>query len=347
MRSETSHSSLLYTHSSPFTMSSFILRRLLLLVPTLFMISLISFVIIELPPGDYMTSYIANRMALGDSVRQDEIDALIKQYGLDQPAPVRYTKWLGNVLQGNFGFSFEWQLPVSDLIWDRLGLTVVVAFAALMFSWVIGLVVGVLSAVYQYSIGDYIFTALSFIGLGTPNFLLALIMMWVAFRYFDANISGLFSQEFTGAPWSIAKFGDMLKHLWAPAVIVGTAGSAGLVRTMRANLLDELSKPYVETGRAKGLPELRLVLKYPTRVALNPFVSTMGWALPQLVSGSIIVSVVLSLPTTGPLLLRSLLTQDMYLASSFLLMLSTLTIVGTLVSDILLALLDPRIRMGG
>ena len=328
-------------------MSSFILRRLLLLVPTLFMISLISFVIIELPPGDYMTSYIANRMALGDAVRQDEIDALIKQYGLDQPAPVRYAKWLGNVLQGNFGFSFEWELPVSDLIWDRLGLTVVVAFSALMFSWVIGLVVGVLSAVYQYSIGDYIFTALSFIGLGTPNFLLALIMMWVAFRYFDFNISGLFSQEFTDAPWSIAKFGDMLKHLWAPAVIVGTAGSAGLVRTMRANLLDELSKPYVETGRAKGLPELRLVLKYPTRVALNPFVSTMGWALPQLVSGSIIVSVVLSLPTTGPLLLRSLLTQDMYLASSFLLMLSTLTIVGTLVSDILLALLDPRIRMGG
>ena len=263
------------------------------------------------------------------------------------PAPVVVSKSMGNVLQGKFGFSFEWQLPVSDLIWDRLGLTVVVAFAALMFSWIIGLVVGILSAVYQYSIGDYIFTALSFIGQGTPNFLLALIMMWVAFSYFGVNISGLFSQEFIDAPWNMAKFADMLKHLWVPAIIVGTAGSAGLVRTRRANLLDELSKPYVETGRAKGLNELRLVLKFPTRVALNPFVSTMGWALPQLVSGSIIVSVVLSLPTTGPLLLRSLLTQDMYLASSFLLMLSTLTIIGTLISDILLALLDPRIRMGG
>ena len=328
-------------------MSSFIIRRLILMVPTLFMISLISFVIIELPPGDYMTSYIANRMAMGDDVRQDEIDALVKQYGLDQPAPVRYTKWLGNVVQGNFGFSFEWQLPVSDLIWERLGLTVVVAFAALIFSWLVGLVIGIFSAVYQYSLGDYIFTSLSFIGLGTPNFMLALIMMWIALAYFGTNISGLFSPEFVDEPWSIAKFGDMLKHLWAPAIIVGTAGSAGLVRTMRANLLDELSKPYVETGRAKGLNEMRLVFKYPTRVALNPFVSTMGWALPQLVSGSIIVSVVLSLPTTGPLLLRALLTQDMYLASSFLLMLSTLTIIGTLISDIMLALLDPRIRMGG
>ena len=235
---------------------------------------------------------------------------------------------------------------MSDLIWERLGFTVLVAFSALLLSWVIGLVVGILSAVYQYSIWDYIFTALSFIGLGTPNFLLALILMWVAFNYFGVNISGLFSQEFVDAPWSMAKFMDLLKHLWAPAVIVGTAGSAGLVRTMRANLLDELNKPYVEAGRAKGLNELRLVLKYPTRVALNPFVSTIGWALPQLVSGSIIVSVVLSLPTTGPLLLRSLLTQDMYLASSFLLMLSILTIIGTLISDILLALLDPRIRMG-
>ena len=328
-------------------MSSFIFRRVILMIPTLFMNSLISFVVIELPPGDYMTSYIANRMAMGDDVRQDEIDALVRQYGLDQPAPVRFTKWLGNVFQGNFGFSFEWQLPVSDLIWDRLGLTVVVALAALMFSWIVGLIVGILPAVYQYSIGDYVFTALSFIGLGTPNFMIALILMWIALRYFGTNISGLFSQEFVDAPWSVAKFVDMLKHLWAPAIIVGTAGSAGLVRTMRANLLDELSKPYVETGRAKGLNEVRLVMKYPTRVALNSFVSTMGWALPQLVSGSIIVSVVLNLPTTGPLLLRALRTQDMYLAASFLLMLSTLTIIGTLVSDIMLALLDPRIRMGG
>ena len=328
-------------------MLEFIIRRIFLMIPTLFMVSLISFIIIELPPGDYLTSYIANRQAQGDTIDQSEIDALKKQYGLDRPIHMRYVKWMTDVLQGNFGFSFEWQLPVSQLIWDRLALTVLIAFSALALSWAVGLVVGIYSAVYQYSFFDYLFTTLSFIGLGTPNFMLALIMMWVAFAYFDTNVSGLFSEDFVDAPWSLAKVWDMLKHLWVPAIIVGTAGSAGLVRTMRANLLDELSKPYVETGRAKGLKESKVILKYPVRVALNPFVSTMGWALPQLVSGSIIVSVVLSLPTTGPILLRALLTQDMFLASSFVFMLSTLTIVGTLVSDVLLAWLDPRIRMGG
>ena len=329
-------------------MLAFIVQRILIMIPMLVAISILSFVIIQLPPGDFLTSYVAQLRQEGDEVDEAELASLRQRYGLGQPAYVQYLKWIYGVLvKGDWGQSFEWQKPVSELIWERLGLTMALSLGALLVGWFIAIPVGVYSATHQYSWLDYLMTTFSFIGLGTPNFLLALIMMWVAFRYFDANISGLFSQEFTDAPWSIAKFGDMLKHLWAPAVIVGTAGSAGLVRTMRANLLDELSKPYVETGRAKGLPELRLVLKYPTRVALNPFVSTMGWALPQLVSGSIIVSVVLSLPTTGPLLLRSLLTQDMYLASSFLLMLSTLTIVGTLVSDILLALLDPRIRMGG
>lgn len=327
-------------------MIGFIVRRILLMIPTLFMISLISFIIIELPPGDYLTSYIANRMAQGDTIDQSEIDALKKQYGLDRPVYMRYLKWIGGVLQGDFGFSFEWQLPVSQLIWDRLGLTILISFAALALAWTVGLVVGIYSAVSQYSFWDYLFTTFSFIGLGTPNFMLALIMMWVAFAYFDTNVTGLFSDEFAEAPWSMAKVWDLLKHLWVPALIVGTASSAGLVRTMRANLLDELTKPYVETGRAKGLKESKVILKYPARVALNPFVSTVGWALPQLVSGSIIVSVVLSLPTTGPLFLRALLTQDMFLASSFVLMLSTLTIIGTFLSDVLLALLDPRIRMG-
>ena len=258
------------------------------------------------PPGDYRTSYIANRMAMGDDVRQDEIDALVMQYGLDQPAPVRFAKWLGNVFQGNFGFSFEWQLPVSDLIWDRLGLTVVVAFAALMFSWIVGLVVGVFSAVYQYSIGDYIFTALSFIGLGTPQFHDRVDP--------DVDRPKLFRCQhlrplFAGVCRRALERGQVRRYAQASVgagrLSWGRQGRPGLVRTMRANLLDELSKPYVETGRAKGLNETKLVMKYPTRVALNPFVSTMGWALPQLVSGSIIVSVVLSLPTTGPLLLRA------------------------------------------
>jgi peptide/nickel transport system permease protein len=320
---------------------------MLLLIPTLLGISLITFVVIELPPGDYVTAHVANLAAGGDVVEQEMLDAFRKQYGLDLPVHQRYVRWLSNVVQGDFGRSFEWNMPVSELIWERLALTLVLTISTLLFTWVSGFIIGVYSATRQYSIGDYFFTAFGFIGLGLPNFMIALVLLWVAFSSFGVNLSGLFSQEYQTAPWSAAKVIDMLKHLWIPMLILGTAGTAGMARTMRANLLDELQKPYVETARAKGLKEGRLVLKYPVRVALNPFISTAGWSLPALISGATIVSVVLSLPTTGPLLLRALMNQDMYLAATFLMMLSVLTVIGTLISDIILAWSDPRIRMGG
>ncbi|MBV7334579.1 ABC transporter permease [Chloroflexi bacterium TSY] len=326
-------------------MLTFIFRRTLLLILTLFFISIVTFAVIELPPGDYLTSYEAILAAGGDPVDKEELNALRRQFGLDKPLPLRYLQWLTNVLQGNFGLSFEWNKPVGELIWERLALTITISLGTLLFTWIVGFAIGVYSAVNQYSIGDYVFTTLGFIGLGLPNFLIALVILWYAFDQFDLKLSGLFSQEYQSAPWSLAKVWDMLKHLWLPLIILGTAGTAGMIRVMRANLLDELNKPYVETARSKGLAEWRLIYKYPVRIALNPFISTVGWALPNLISGSIIVSVVLSLPTTGPMLLRALLNQDMYLAASFLLILSVLTVIGTLISDILLALLDPRIRM--
>jgi len=328
-------------------MLQYVVRRVGLLIPTLIGVSLVTFLIIELPPGDYLTAHVANLAAGGDTVDQDQLDALRKQYGLDLPLHLRYLHWLRGVLRGNFGMSFEWNKPVGDLIWERLTLTVVITASTLIFTWIVGFVIGIYSATNQYSIGDYFFTALGFIGLGTPNFLIALVLLWVAFSVFGLSLSGLFSQEYQSAPWSLAKLLDMLKHLWVPMVILGTAGTAGMIRTMRANMLDEMRKPYVVTARAKGLKERKLLFKYPVRVALNPFVSTVGWALPRLISGATIVSVVLSLPTAGPLLLRALMNQDMFLAASFLMMLSVLTVIGTLISDILLAWLDPRIRFGG
>jgi len=328
-------------------MLQYIIKRILLLIPTLLGISIVAFFVIELPPGDYLTAHVAALAAGGDMVDQEQLDFLRRQYGLDRPIHVRYLRWLWNVVRGNFGQSFEWNMPVGALIWERLALTVVITSSTLIFTWIIGFVVGVYSATHQYSAGDYVFTTLGFIGLGIPNFLIALVIMWVAFSAFNLRLSGLFSQQFQSAPWSWAKVVDMLNHLWLPMAILGVSGTAGMIRTMRANMLDELRKPYVTTARAKGLSERRLLFKYPVRVALNPFVSTMGWALPRLVSGSTIVSVVLSLPTTGPLLLRALTYQDMFLAASFLMMLSVLTVIGTLISDILLAFLDPRIRFGG
>jgi peptide/nickel transport system permease protein len=328
-------------------MLQYIIKRVLLLIPTLLGISIVAFFVIELPPGDYLTAHVAALAAGGDMVDQEQLDFLRRQYGLDRPIHVRYLRWLWNVVRGNFGQSFEWNMPVGALIWERLALTVVITSSTLIFTWIIGFVVGVYSATHQYSAGDYVFTMLGFIGLGIPNFLIALVIMWVAFSAFNLRLSGLFSQQFQSAPWSWAKVVDMLNHLWLPMAILGVSGTAGMIRTMRANMLDELRKPYVTTARAKGLSERRLLFKYPVRVALNPFVSTMGWALPRLVSGSTIVSVVLSLPTTGPLLLRALTYQDMFLAASFLMMLSVLTVIGTLISDILLAFLDPRIRFGG
>ncbi len=326
-------------------MLGYIGRRVLYMIPTIFVVSLVSFAIIQLPPGDYLTTYIAQLSAAGDLVEEDVIAALEARYGLGQPVYVQYYKWIsGILLRGDFGHSFEWNLPVKDLLWERLSLTLILSLSTLMFTWIVAFPIGIYTAVRQYSLGDYVFTTIGFIGLAIPNFLLALILMFVSFKYFNQSVGGLFSQVYIDAPWSWAKFMDLLGHLWIPVVILGTAGTAGLIRIMRADLLDELRKPYVKTARAKGLSERKLLLKYPVRVALNPFISTIGWTLPVLISGSAIVSVVLSLPTTGPLLLRALVAQDMYLAGSFILMLGILTIIGTLISDILLAWLDPRIR---
>jgi peptide/nickel transport system permease protein len=326
-------------------MLHYIIRRIILLIPTLIAISIVSFILIQLPPGDYLTSYVAQLSQQGEQVDQSTLAALKAQYGLDQPIYVQYLKWITGVLRGDFGYSFEWRRPVAQLLWDRLGFTFIISLATLLLTWIIAFPIGIYSAVRQYSIGDYLFTFLGFLGLAIPDFLAALVLMWIAFAVFGQSVGGLFSPDYVDAPWSVAKVLDMLSHLWIPAIILGIGGTAGLIRIMRANLLDELHKPYVTTARAKGLPEWKLILKYPVRVALNPFVSTVGWSLPHLVSGTVIVGVVLNLPTNGPLLLRALLSQDMYLAGSFILMLSVLTVIGTLISDILLAWLDPRIRL--
>ena len=327
-------------------MVTFILRRVLLMVPTLILISIVSFIIIQLPPGDYLTSYIAQLAQSGEIVDEAEIASLKKRYGLDQPIYFQYFKWAWGFLRGDFGQSFEWNKPVSELIWDRLILTIVISFFTLLFTWVVSIPIGIYSATHQYSIFDHSFTFVGFIGLATPNFLLALVLMFIAFFYFGSSVGGLFSPEYVEAVWSWGKVVDLLKHLWIPIVVVGTAGTAGLIRVMRGNLLDEIRKQYVITARSKGVSERKILFKYPVRLAINPFISTIGWLLPELISGAIIVSVVLSLPTTGPLLLRALMSQDMFLAGTFVMLLSFLTVAGTLVSDILLAWVDPRIRFG-
>lgn len=325
----------------------FIVRRILFMVPTLVAISIISFIIIQLPPGDYLTSYVAQLRAQGEQVDQVQIDGLRERYGLGQPVYVQYFKWIsGILLRNDWGQSLEWQKPVKELIWERLGLTVILSGAALLVSWFIAIPIGVYSATHQYSWLDYLLSFFSFVGLGTPGFLLALIVMYWAQSSLGMNVGGLFSEEYILAPWSWARFVDMLKHIWIPLLIVAVGSTASNIRITRANLLDELNKPYVETARAKGLTEERLIWKYPVRVALNPFFSTVGWSLATLISGVTLVSLVLNLQTTGPLLLRALTSQDMYLAGSFILLLSTLTVIGTLISDILLAIVDPRIRLG-
>jgi peptide/nickel transport system permease protein len=326
-------------------MLAYILRRLLIAIGTVWVISVVSFAIIQLPPGDYVTSYIAQLMSTGTMVTEEEAANLRAQYGLDQPVYVQYAKWMWQVLQGNFGVSMEWKRPVTEVIGERLLLTALLAFTAVIFTWILAIPIGIYSAARQYSLGDYAFTCIGFIGLAVPNFLLALVIMYLAFAYFGASVGGLFSTEYLDAPWSWARVQDLLQHLWVPAIILSTAGTAQLIRILRANLLDELRKPYVVTARAKGLSELRAILKYPVRVALNPFISTVGYTLPYLVSGSIIVSIVLSLPTVGPLLLKALLAQDMFLAGTIVLLLGVMTVLGTLISDILLIWVDPRIRL--
>lgn len=322
-----------------------ILRRILLAIPTLFVITLVSFIVIQLPPGDFLTAYKAKLAQTGEIISPAAEAQLRERYGLDKPILVQYLLWIkGILLEGDFGQSLEFNKPVSTLIWERLALTVLISSSTLIFIWLIAIPIGVYSATHQYSIFDYTLTFVGFIGRAFPNFMLALVLLWIGFAYFEVDVSGLFSPEYLGAPWSWGKVVDMLRHIWVPITVLGVAGTAGLIRTMRANTLDELPKPYVDTARAKGLTENQLIWKYPVRVALNPFISGIGYVLPELVSGSVITAVVLNLPTTGPLFLKALEAQDIYLAGSFVLMLSVFTVIGTLISDILLAWVDPRIR---
>ena len=326
-------------------MLPFIIRRSIIALVMIFAISIVSFIVIQLPPGDFLTTYAANLAAMGEYAPEQQLQAMRDTYGLGEPLHIQYLKWMNGVLHGDFGRSLEWGVPVSTLIWDRIGLTIVVGLASVLFIWAVAIPIGVFSATNQYSLLDYVFSFLGLLGLAIPNFLLALVLMWVGFSVFGQNVGGLFSPEYQNAPWSLAKFGDLLGHLWIPMIIVGTAGTASLMRTMRANMLDEINQPYVETARAKGLREWRLLLKYPVRVALNPFISTVGYYLPDLVGGILITAVVLNLPTVGPLLLRALLSQDMFMAGAIVMLLSVLTVIGTLISDVLLAILDPRIRL--
>jgi len=327
-------------------MFRYFVQRLLVMIPTLIVISIAIFVIIQAPPGDWIETYIAQLRAQGEAVDPAKIEFLRQTYGLDLPFYMQYLKWAGGLLQGNLGFSFEHSMPVSEVVGDRLWLTVVVSFASILFVWVVSFPIAVYSAVRQYSIGDYLFTFLGYIGLATPSFLFALILLYLAKEYFDISIGGLMDPQYMGAAWSWDKFQSILAHLWIPVLVIGLPGTAGMIRRLRANLLDELNKQYVTTGRAKGLPPGRLLVKYPLRISLNPFIADIGSLLPELISGSVIVSVVMSLPLTGPMLLQALRSQDMYLAGSFLMFMAFLTVVGVFISDILLALLDPRIRLG-
>ena len=312
----------------------------------IFLMSVVAFAIIQAPPGDFLSDYIARLESQGTIVGQSEVDSLKARYGLDRPVYVQYLKWVWGFMQWDLGLSLEFQEPVSDLVNPRLLLTVVLGLLTVLFTWTMAIPIGILSAVKQYSVIDYVFTLLSYLGVGTPNFLLALVIMWLLLSHFGISVTGLFSQEYVDVPWSFGRVVDLIKHIWVPMLVIGTDGTARFTRIVRANLLDELNKPYVETARSKGLPEWKLVLRYPVRIALNPFVSTAGWALPELLSGSLIVATVMSLPTLGPLLLRALLSQDQYMAGSIILILTGLTLIGTLISDVVLAWMDPRIRMG-
>ena len=329
-------------------MIQFAIKRFLILIPLLFLISAVSFLILQAPPGDYVSTFVARvSMSQGFTMTPGEEAALRRQYGLDQPIYMQYLKWLGKVLRGDLGLSSGRQSPVRELIMDRLMMTVGLSLITILFVWTLAIPIGVLSAVKQYSIVDYFFTFLAYIGVATPNFLLALAIMWVVLDLGGGYLGGLFSPEYMNAPWSWARVWDVLKHIWIPAIILGTDGMAGLTRIVRANMLDELNKPYVLTALAKGLPVWKVVLKYPMRTALNPFFSGIGYALPNLFSGATILGVVLGLPIIGPLLLTATLEEDMLLAGSLLFILAGLTLIGTLISDIVLAWADPRIRIEG
>ncbi len=329
-------------------MISFMVRRILLGLFTLWVLSIVSFIVITLPPGDFVDDYVANLVGdagFGTPAAAALEESLRIEYGLDKPLVFQYYKWASKAVVGNFGISVEFSRPVWEIVSEKLLMTVIVAGATIVFTWTLAIPIGIYSAVRHRTIEDYTLTFIGFIGLAIPDFLLALALMWIGFFYFDFAIGGLNTREYVTAAWSIGKIVDLLAHLWIPAIVLGTSGTAGLIRIMRANLLDELRKPYVVTARAKGLTELRVVMKYPVRMALNPIVSAIGYLLPFLISGSVIVSVVLSLPTIGPLLLRALLAEDLFMAASIVVILGAMTIIGTLLSDVLLMFVDPRIRM--
>ena len=327
-------------------MFAYLIHRLFIMVPTLLAISVLIFVIIQLPPGDYLTTLVNELRSQGETVNQEKLDFLRRQYGFDKSLVEQYLMWVAGMAEGDFGFAFEYNLPVTEVVGDRLFLSMIVAIGTIIFTYLVAFPIGVYSATHQYSVTDHTLTFIGFLGLATPNFLLALIFLYFANVTFGTSIGGLMDSSYIDAPWSLDKILSILEHLWIPVVVIGTSGTAGMIRRLRANLLDELEKPYVITARAKGLPPIR-ALKYPLRMALNPFISDIGNLLPQIISGATIVAVVLSLPTTGPLLLRALQSQDMYLAGFLLMCLAALTVIGVFISDIALAALDPRIRLHG
>lgn len=326
-------------------MLRYLIQRFIYMLFLIWMVSIVTFVIIQLPPGDYLSTLINRLEQSGNNVTDEQIQNLRQQYGLHLPLYQRYFKWFGGVLRGDLGFSYEWQQPVNKLIWERLVLTFIIALASIVFTYAVAIPIGIYSATHQYSPGDYFFTLIGFIGLAIPNFMLALILMFFAFKFFDVNLSGLFSPQYLDAPWSWGKVLDLLKHLPIPVIVVGTAGTAGLIRVLRGTLLDELQKQYVITARSKGVGETQLLFKYPVRLALNPLISDLAWLFPALISGDAITAIVLGLPTAGPMLLRALIAQDTFLTASILMFLTILTVIGTTISDILLVLVDPRIRM--
>lgn len=326
-------------------MKNYVLQRLVYLVFLVWMVSIVTFIVIQLPPGDYLSTYISRLEQAGEDLTEQQVENLRRQYGLDLPLYLRYFKWIGQVLQGNFGFSFDYQQPVRDIIGERLVLTFTIAILSAIFTYAVAIPIGIYSATHQYSVGDYVVSIVGFIGLAIPNFMLALILLYIAWTNYELNLTGLFSPEYVSAPWSWAKIGDMLLHLPIPVVVIGTGGTAGLIRVLRGTLLDELNKQYVITARSKGVGEVRLLFKYPVRVALNPIVSSLAWLFPSLVSGGTITAWVLGLPTAGPMLLRGMITQDTFLTATLLMFITILTVIGTTVSDILLVVVDPRIRM--
>ena len=326
-------------------MKGYVLQRLVYLVFLVWMVSIVTFIVIQLPPGDYLSTYISRLEQAGEDLSEQQVENLRRQYGLDLPLYLRYVRWIGQVLQGNFGFSFDWQQPVRDIIGERLALTFTIAILSAVFTYAVAIPIGIYSATRQYSLGDYIVSIIGFIGLAIPNFMLALIMLYIGWSEFGLNLTGLFSPQYLDAPWDLAKVADMLAHLPIPVIVIGTGGTAGLIRVLRGTLLDELNKQYVITARSKGVGEVRLLFKYPVRVALNPIVSSLAWLFPSLVSGGAITAIVLGLPTAGPMLLRGLITQDTFLNATLLMFITILTVIGTTVSDILLVVVDPRIRM--